>query len=75
MQEFFIIFFFIFRHREFKVEREYKAKVFNGFIDAWFIVDFWQVNISYEYADIWEWLKRIFLVFFITIFPEKHKIK
>ena len=28
------------------------------FIDAWFDYWFWQVSISYDYADIWEWLKN-----------------
>jgi len=30
----FILLFFIFRHRELKVGREYRVKVFNGFINA-----------------------------------------
>jgi len=35
----------------------------------------WQVSISYDYANIWEWLKGIFyysfLVLCFTIFPEQ----
>jgi len=61
-------------HRELKVGREYAFNMFNGFTNAWFDYWFWQVSISYDYADISEWSKK-FLVFCITIFPEKHKIK
>jgi len=71
----FILLFFSFGYRELKVEREYRVKVFNRFINAWFDYWFWQVSISYDYADIWEWLKKNFLVFCITIFPEQAQNK
>ena len=57
---------------ELKVEREYRVKVFNGFINAWFDHRFWQVNESYDYAYM---IKEIFGFFYITIFQKKHKIK
>ena len=68
--EAFILLFFILGHKEFKVEREYRVKVFNGFINAWFDYWFWQVNKHYDYANMWKWLKK-FLVFCITIFSRK----
>ena len=67
--ETFNLLFFILGHKELKVEREYKVKVFNGFINAWF--DYWYKH--YDYADMWKWLKqKIFLVFCITIFSRKN---
>jgi len=69
--ETFILLFFILGHKEFKVEREYRVKVFNGFINAWF--DYWllQISIGYDYADT-EIKEEFFWVFFcITIFPEE----
>ena len=71
--EAFILLFFILGHKELKVEREYRVTMFNGFINAWF--DSWYKH--YDYADMWKWLKeiKIFLVFCITIFPEKAQNK
>ena len=65
-----------FGHRELKVGREHRVKVFNGFINAWFDYWFWQASISYDYAVL-RMIKEFFFVFCITIFPEKaqNKIK
>ena len=69
------ILFFGFGYKELKVGRNYMVNVLKGFIDAWFDYWFWQVSISYDYADIWEWLKKFYLVFCITIFPEQAQNK
>ena len=66
--ETFILLFFILGYKELKVEREYRDKMFNGFINGWF--DYWYKR--YDYADMWKWLKnKKFLVFCITIFSRK----
>jgi len=49
------------------------VNVFNRFINAWFDYWFWQVSISYDYTDIWDFF--FFLVFCITIFPEQAQNK
>jgi len=65
------ILFFGFGYKGLKVGREYMVNVFNGFINAWF---WFLILTSYDYADIWEWLKN-FLFFCITIFPEQAQNK
>jgi len=57
-----ILLFISFGYSELKVGREYMVDVFNGF--------------SYDYEDIWEWLKKNFFSFFVLpFFQKKHKIK